>query len=184
MQAETVVRVLDELEAHGIDVWVDGGWSVDALLGEQTRPHNDLDLALPHTQLEQFNQLVAELGYRVDIQHTTFNWELVDQAGDRIDVHLVDLTTTRLDRYGIPVYGPGGLEYEVGCFTGRGVIADRPVQCLNAEILVRYHTGYELAETDYHDVFALHERFGIPLPYPYDSEGDRTDWANRLQIIT
>ena len=30
----------------GIDVWLDGGWGVDALLGEQTRPHQDLDIAL------------------------------------------------------------------------------------------------------------------------------------------
>ncbi len=183
MEASTVVRLLDELESHGIEVWVDGGWAVDALLEEQTRPHNDLDVVIPHTQRELFNEVVASRGFQVDVFHTGFNWELVDPDGDRIDVHLVDLTATRLDRYGIPVYGPGGLEYEVGCFSGDGTIAGRLVRCLNAEILVRYHTGYELADSDYHDVHALHERFDVPLPYPYDSDGDRTDWANRLHGI-
>ena len=35
------------LQSAGVRVWLDGGWSVDALLGEQTRPHADLDLAVP-----------------------------------------------------------------------------------------------------------------------------------------
>jgi TRAP-type C4-dicarboxylate transport system permease small subunit len=98
-------------------------------------------------------------------------------------VGMNDVTTIRLDRFGIEVHGPGGLEYEVGCFDGRGVIAGKPVRCLNAEILVRYHTGYELTEKDYHDVMALHRRFGVPLPYPYDPEGDRTNWMTRLDGI-
>jgi lincosamide nucleotidyltransferase A/C/D/E len=180
VEARTVIEILNVLESHDIDVWVDGGWAVDALLGEQTRPHNDLDIVLPHTQLLQYEQVVASRAFRVDVKHTDFNWESVDPQGNRIDVHLVDLTSTRIDRYGMAVYGPAGLEYEVGCLNGTGTIAGRTIRCLNAEVLVRYHTGYELADTDYHDVHRLHERFGIPLPYPYDPDGDRTDWTNRL----
>jgi lincosamide nucleotidyltransferase A/C/D/E len=30
----------------GINIWIDGGWGVDALLGAQTRPHKDLDIAI------------------------------------------------------------------------------------------------------------------------------------------
>ena len=30
----------------GITVWIDGGWGVDALLGEQTRKHQDLDIII------------------------------------------------------------------------------------------------------------------------------------------
>jgi len=29
----------------GTELWIDGGWAVDALLGEQTRPHRDLDIS-------------------------------------------------------------------------------------------------------------------------------------------
>ena len=46
MSAEDAVELLKLFERHHITVWVDGGWGVDALLGEQTRLHNDLDLAL------------------------------------------------------------------------------------------------------------------------------------------
>jgi lincosamide nucleotidyltransferase A/C/D/E len=34
-----VLGVLDRLDAAGIEWWVDGGWGIDALLGEETRPH-------------------------------------------------------------------------------------------------------------------------------------------------
>lgn len=27
-------------------VWLDGGWGVDALLGRQTRPHDDMDIVI------------------------------------------------------------------------------------------------------------------------------------------
>lgn len=37
MTASRVVDLVDVLEAAGIDGWLDGGWAVDAALGEQTR---------------------------------------------------------------------------------------------------------------------------------------------------
>jgi len=38
---------LDLFDTLGIRVWIDGGWGVDALLAEQTRPHEDLDIVIP-----------------------------------------------------------------------------------------------------------------------------------------
>jgi lincosamide nucleotidyltransferase A/C/D/E len=40
-----IIRLFDQLH---IDVCIDGGWGVDALLGRQTRKHEDLDIAIPH----------------------------------------------------------------------------------------------------------------------------------------
>ena len=45
MTATEAPAVLDILERAGIEVWVDGGWGIDALLGLETRAHRDLDLA-------------------------------------------------------------------------------------------------------------------------------------------
>jgi Aminoglycoside-2''-adenylyltransferase len=39
-----VLAVLDLAEESGVRLWVDGGWGADALLGEQTRKHGDLDV--------------------------------------------------------------------------------------------------------------------------------------------
>jgi hypothetical protein len=44
MTAADVVEILGWLRAASAEVWLDGGWGVDALVGEQTREHKDLDL--------------------------------------------------------------------------------------------------------------------------------------------
>ena len=36
MDAQSVLSVVATLERVGVDVWLDGGWGVDALVGEQT----------------------------------------------------------------------------------------------------------------------------------------------------
>ena len=46
IDAADASRILGQLEAAGLVVWLDGGWGVDALLGRQTRPHQDLDLVI------------------------------------------------------------------------------------------------------------------------------------------
>jgi len=38
MNIADVIDLYTQLENLGIEVWLDGGWGVDALLGEQTRP--------------------------------------------------------------------------------------------------------------------------------------------------
>lgn len=45
MISEDVLALYTALHELGIQIWIDGGWGVDALLGEQTRPHQDLDIA-------------------------------------------------------------------------------------------------------------------------------------------
>jgi hypothetical protein len=46
MTEAEVTEVLACLQRAGLDLWIDGGWGVDALLGAQTRDHDDLDLAM------------------------------------------------------------------------------------------------------------------------------------------
>ena len=46
MTADDVCGFLALMEAHGIRVWLDGGWAVDACLGSWTRRHCDLDIVI------------------------------------------------------------------------------------------------------------------------------------------
>ena len=39
-----LLKVLDLMEASGIQYWLDGGWGVDVLVGKQTREHRDVDI--------------------------------------------------------------------------------------------------------------------------------------------
>lgn len=66
MDADEVVRVLDLLDRSQITVWLDGGWGVDALLGRQTRPHDDLDLVIPRPDCKGAEAVLAELGFTHD----------------------------------------------------------------------------------------------------------------------
>jgi lincosamide nucleotidyltransferase A/C/D/E len=163
MTSADVLHVLDLLAAVGVPVWVDGGWGVDALLGEQTRLHDDLDLALEHRDLAGFLHAMGDSGFRLLRDDGPFNKVLVDEAGREVDYHVFDASATRRTEAGVTAFGPMGLEYEVGAFEGRGTILGRPVVCCTVEFQVRSHTGYELDEDDLRDVEALHRRFGLPL---------------------
>jgi hypothetical protein len=44
MTSGPLIELLQLFESAGIEVWLDGGWAVDALLGTQTRPHKDVDI--------------------------------------------------------------------------------------------------------------------------------------------
>ncbi|WP_237283485.1 nucleotidyltransferase domain-containing protein [Streptomyces alfalfae] len=44
MTGDDVLFVLTLLRRAKLDVWSGGGWGIDALVGEQTRDHRDLDL--------------------------------------------------------------------------------------------------------------------------------------------
>ena len=74
------------LEQNGFEVYVDGGWAVDAVLGEQTRPHEDLDIALPHAQVPRLRALLSSRGFcelhRDDIWEC--NFVLADEAGRQL----------------------------------------------------------------------------------------------------
>jgi lincosamide nucleotidyltransferase A/C/D/E len=86
-------------------------------------------------------------------------------------VHLVDFSETTLNDAGVRIYGPAGLSFEVGALEGRGTIAGKPVRCETAEFQVRGHITYTPDETDYHDVLALCQRFGIQMPDIFETLG-------------
>ena len=162
MDASELVRLLDVLEQNGVTVWLDGGWGVDALLGEQTREHDDVDLVV---ELAGVPRLIAGLGaagYEVVSGAPPRNFVLVDPAGRQVDVHPV-----RFDPDGGGVYlMDDGREwtYPAAGFAGRGHVRGRPVPCVTPEVQVLVHDGYELADKDYRELRLLHERFGVDLP--------------------
>lgn len=161
MTEDDVVALLDLLTAHGIPVHVDGGWAVDALLGRQTRPHKDLDLAVDARHVAQLRAVLAQHGFREIPRDDAWecNFVLADDRGREIDVHVYGF-----DEEGRWIYGLG---YPPTSLTGRGVIGGREVACIEPGWLVRFHTGYPLDEDDVHDVRLLGAHFGLPLPAEY-----------------
>jgi lincosamide nucleotidyltransferase A/C/D/E len=62
MNAGAVVALYLRLQAVGIPIWLDGGWGVDALLGEQTRPHDDLDIVVEERHLLRLRATIQAPG--------------------------------------------------------------------------------------------------------------------------
>jgi lincosamide nucleotidyltransferase A/C/D/E len=81
MTAADAIDLYTELQALGINVWIDGGWGVDALLGAQTRPHKDLDIAIEEKDVLRLTAALKARGYREVIRHSQWNLELSDDRG-------------------------------------------------------------------------------------------------------
>jgi lincosamide nucleotidyltransferase A/C/D/E len=64
MTAADVVEILGWLRAASADVWLDGGWGVDALVGEQTREHQELDLIVRDAHEPRMREVLATHGFR------------------------------------------------------------------------------------------------------------------------
>ncbi len=162
MTATDVVEIVQFLTANGIKVHVDGGWGVDALLGEQNRPHEDLDIAVPHKDVPRLRELFELRGYKEIPRDDSWecNFVLADDDGHILDVHSYSFNAQRNNIFGCP--------YPADSLTGVGNIGGNQVNCISLEWLLKFHTGYELDINDYRDVAALCERFGLELPAEYD----------------
>src|SRR5579864_1737887 len=164
MKSSDVIELVELLERRGVDVWLNGGWGIDALLGRQTRDHDDLDITIATTNREKCDAVLKAAGFATFRVDNDFNWVLIDDRGRKVDVHLVDFNQTMGNADGVTKYGPAGLPFAVGALEGRGVIAGTAVNCETAEFQVRGHTTYTPDETDYRDILALCREFGLEMP--------------------
>lgn len=162
MDAQAVLQIIGRLDEEGIDVWLDGGWGVDALLERQTRDHDDLDLVAELRQADRIIELIHGLGYEVVAGATPKSFVLVDSLGRQVDVHPV---TFDADGGGLYQMDDGReWVYPADGFSGRGRVDGRTVRCLSPEVQVLVHAGYELTEKDYRELYLLRERFGVEPP--------------------
>jgi len=166
MTAEDVCDFLSLMDGHGIRIWLDGGWAVDACLGSQTRHHADLDIVIEERDVAPATTALERRGYAPVPRPDTRAWNFVlgDAAGHQIDFHVIVLDESGRGRYG----PPGTKDYfPAEALAGKGIVNGRTVACITPEWLVRFHTGYVVDATDWADVSALCARFGIPIPRDY-----------------
>jgi len=158
--AATVREVVGWLHQAGIKVWLDGGWGVDALLGQETRVHHDLDITV--SDVPKLLELCDRSGFAIREGSPPHAFVLADASGQAIDVHTVTFSdgtaAHRMDT------GEDWI-FAAESFAGSGTIEGVQVSCLSAEAQVRCHTqGYTPTEKDVRDMGLLQERFGIALP--------------------
>ena len=116
MTANEVVELYRKLGDLGIAIWIDGGWGIDALLGRQTRPHDDLDVAIENKNVPQLREFLGAWGFRQIREDSKWNFVLADRDGHEIDVHafVFDDDGNVVD----------GIQYPAKSLTGVGTISD------------------------------------------------------------
>lgn len=161
MEANQVIDLYQLLKANGIQIIIDGGWAVDALMGRQTRKHEDLDIAMCHKDVPKMRKVLAQIRFSdfPTKDASECNFVLADDYGNKLDIH-----TYLFDAVGNNVWG---IAYQQADFGGKGTINGQEVECINPISLVQFHTGYAIDENDYHDVKLLCEKFSLAMPIDY-----------------
>jgi lincosamide nucleotidyltransferase A/C/D/E len=157
LQAAQAADLLTRCATAGIDTWVAGGWAVDALVGRQTRPHGDLDLAVNANHVARLLDLLRSDGFEITTDWSPVRLELTAPDGRVLDLHPVVFDAT----------GEGtqkGFDDEVFHYAADGFttgwIGGRRVPCLSAAQQLRFREGYEPREVDRHDVALLRHLVG------------------------
>jgi lincosamide nucleotidyltransferase A/C/D/E len=162
--------VLHTLEPVGAKVWIDGGWGVDALLGEVTRQHTDLDLAVDREQLSTLEDALQTLGLHHDTEidpGLPARLVLRDQQGRQVDVHPLVFDDAGNGWQELSPTGKAWGRYPVEHLQATGAIGGRSVRCLSPELQVRFRLAHEWTENDEHDLRLLADHFDVgPLPPP------------------
>ncbi|WP_410588194.1 nucleotidyltransferase domain-containing protein [Amycolatopsis sp. lyj-23] len=158
METAEVLEVVRACRAAGIEVWIDGGWCVDALLGRRTREHDDLDVAVSRPEVSRLRECLAALGYAAESRAgaTEWNFVLARSGGGSVDVHVFEF-----DADGNHIHG---IEYPNDSFSGVGVLGGEQVRCISPERMFQFKTAYPPAAKDLLDVRAMSARFGFALP--------------------
>jgi len=167
MPAAEVLSLIRELDTQSVDVCLGGGWSVDALLGEQTREHSDLDIWSASPDLEGLFRVIAARG--VDRIHPwpgdrPWNFVLHDGKSIRVDLHLYENMADGSIHYG-SVLDPFILPR--AALSYQGVIDGVPIRCEDPSWAVSFHVGYVPRPSDRHDVLGLCKQYDIALPQDY-----------------
>ena len=157
-----VKQILQLAMEAEIKVFLDGGWGVDALIGYETRTHNDIDIFVEKNDYHKFIQIIKDNGfYEIKMEYTTTSHTVWEDENKRIiDLHCFEYTDDDKILY-------EGNCFPLETFTGRGKVEDIEVSCIEPYSQVMFHLGYEFDENDMHDVKLLCETFHIEIPDAY-----------------
>lgn len=164
MSAATATRLVRAMLDAGVGCHLVGGWGVDALIGRQTRLHDDLDVAYESVPGagHALESVLSELGYRrvslEEVPQALFPVKILLAGGDGRSVDLLPMLPFAP---GVPVDGPDGsahLElpsigpeaFVTGSIGRRS--ARMAVSCLGAEHQLASRESYEPRRSDRHDV--------------------------------
>jgi len=159
MTADDVLFIHTLLREAGTDVWIGGGWGIDALVGDQSREHRDLDLMHRLDQEPAVVAALAQAGFAETLDARPVRFVVSDRSGREIDLHPLVFAQDGSAMQASPD-PQRPFAYPASCFV-IGVVAGTAVPCMSAEQQVYFHQGYEPSDRDLHDMARLRKAFGI-----------------------
>ncbi|MEV6108501.1 amino acid transporter [Streptomyces sp. NPDC051940] len=159
MTAEDVLSILTLLRRAEVDIWIGGGWGIDALLGEQTRDHRDLDLMHRQDQEATVVTALSEAGFAETVNWRPIRFVLTAPDGRELDLHPLTFAPDGSATQASPT-PDRPFTYPATSFV-TGTIKGTTVPCLSAAQQVYFHQGYEPTPRDHHDMAQLRQAFGI-----------------------
>lgn len=163
MNAGNLCRIYNLFTSNNIELWIDGGWGIDALLNEQSREHSDLDIVIQEDDLFIALELLKSRNFKLIYKEDSTKWNFVYSDGkDFIDFHIINF-----DANGNGIYGPkeNGVYYPAYAFGSIGYINGLKVNCISPQYQLESHSGYELRDIDYFDINNLCIKFNLEHPY-------------------
>ena len=154
MTARNAVVILDLLDRAAVPTWVAGGWGVDALVGQPSRPHGDLDLLIPEALSSRARRSLAAAGFVLALDELPTRFEMSHPHLGVVDLHPIHFDAAGDARLELP--NGGWWVYERGALDAHGTIGAHRCRCLSAPEQLRLHDGYELREIDRADIRLLH----------------------------
>jgi lincosamide nucleotidyltransferase A/C/D/E len=175
VNTQDAIDIYKRLATNGVQVWLNGGWGIDGLLGEQTRSHKDLDVFILLEDISRIYDVLGKVGYGLKELWSENRW-VMDAKGTKTatafvlhdpEGHELDVHAMRLDENGngIPAWEENtGFILTAQDLAGAGMIAGLMVQCITAEKQMLCHMGYELPEKQVPDLERLHGKFRVEYP--------------------
>jgi lincosamide nucleotidyltransferase A/C/D/E len=146
MPSARLLVLLDRAAAADVEVWLDGGWGVDALLGLQHRVHDDADLVVRFEDLERLTGVLGDCGFSVALDHLPTRLVLRTPDGEQVDLHPVTFDEQGHGWQAGAAPDGGDCVYPADQFTS-GVIDGRCVPCLGPLVQLEHHSGYRRGRT-------------------------------------
>ncbi len=174
--ASQVCSTMDALMSVDLEVYLAGGWGIDALLGHESRPHHDIDIAVAvhdNTDMKSLRKnsttALERIGFHhirdLEFPHLAMPLRWMFEGSDGVHVDLLPVKVG-----GLPLWPPateGGTgQDELRC--AEGMVSGRRFPCLSAEAQLGLHDGYPLRPVDLQDVGLLCSHVDLPLPPPIE----------------
>lgn len=159
MDADRVLSLLAAFRGEGIDVWIAGGWGIDALVGKETRVHGDIDLLHRAEDESRLTGLLEGLGFRETLDWRPARYVMTGSDGAEIDLHPLEFQEDGSALQGSLREGEP-FRYPAECFA-EGVIGGTRVHCVSVAQQIEFHRGYEPRSVDMHDMALLRKAFGV-----------------------